>query len=144
MLTSAILWSLIAAASGAPAGASLQAQVREAVLLADGMKIAVGEFVSKTNRMPASNEEAGLPAPTLIRGRYVASGAVSGSRISFEFGPGANSLLVSRHLFFEGIPKMEEGRVVSLMWICRSDDLAQEACPSSCDCTDASVQAQVE
>jgi hypothetical protein len=138
MLTSAIFLALLAAAPGAPSSESLQAQVKEASSLADGMKVAVGEFVNNNNRLPASNEEAGLPAPTLIHGRYVASGAVSGSRISFEFGPGADRSLVGRHLFFEGILTSEEGRFVSLAWRCKSDDIAQDACPKSCVCTGSS------
>jgi len=140
MLTAALLLALTAAASDVPDDGSPRAQTREASHLADGMKLAVGEFTSNHNRLPASNAEAGLPAPTLIRGRYVASGAISGSRISLEFGPGADKSLVARHLLFEASLKMEAGRVLSLMWSCKSEDIAQAACPKSCVCTGSPAQ----
>jgi hypothetical protein len=137
-MNTAIVCALAVAFCGAALAADeldLKKQVNEASLLADGMKIAVGEFVNENNRLPASNEEAGLPAPALIRGRYVASGRIEGSRIIFEFGPGAHESLVSKHVFFEGKLEREGGRFLSLMWFCRSEDIAQEACPKSCACS---------
>lgn len=140
MLTAAILSTLIAATSAVPSDTGPKAQAREASVLADGMKVAVSEFIAQNNRLPKSNEEAGLPAPTLIRGRYVASGTISGPRISFQFGPAADKSLVSRHLFYEADMKFEDGRFVSLMWRCKSKDIAQEACPESCVCTGSPAQ----
>jgi type IV pilus assembly protein PilA len=140
MLIAAILSTLIAATSAVPSDTDPKAQLREASALADGMKVAVGEFIANNNRLPESNEEAGLPAPTLIRGRYVASGAISGPRIIFEFGPGADKSLVSRHVAYEAELHFEDGRFVSLMWRCKSEDIAQEVCPKSCVCTGSPVQ----
>ena len=135
MLTSAVLLTLVAASPTLTDYTDRKIQTREASFLADGMKVAVGEFVNKYNRLPASNEEAGLPAPTLIHGKYAASGAISGSRITFEFGPRADASLVGKHLFFEAVLRMKEQRVDSIAWYCKSEDLPQEACPKSCTCS---------
>ena len=139
MLTAAILSILIAATPAVPSDTDPKAQIREASALADGMKTAVGEFINNNNRHPESNEEAGLPAPTLIRGRYVASGTISGNRIIMEFGPGADKSLVSKHVFYEAEMHSEDGRFVSVMWRCKSEDIAQESCPKSCVCTGSPV-----
>lgn len=140
MLTATIFSALIATTASVPSDISPKAQVQEAVALADGMKTATAYFASRSGRFPASNEEADLPAPELVRGRYVASGTVTGSRISFAFGPGADKSLVSKHLTFEGTLRLDGDRAGSVTWACKSDDIAQQSCPDSCACLSSPVQ----
>ena len=127
-LALALCGGALAAGSKSP-----KEQAWEAVALADGMKTAVAHFAAKSGRLPTSNEEAGLPAPTVIHGRYASSGTVSGDRITFEFGPGADASLVARHLIFDASLK-GEGERAEVTWTCRSEDIAQDACPNDCSC----------
>lgn len=70
----------------------------------------------------------------LINGRYVKSSTVSGNDITFEFGQGADASLVSKHLVFDGVLKID-GVGGEISWTCKSEDIAQEYCPTSCACS---------
>jgi len=117
-----------AAAASAPA-ADVQPQVKEAFALAEGMKMAVADYTATHNAFPANNEEAHLPAATLIQGRYVAQSAVDGSKMTFEFGSGSDASIQSKHLTLVG--NLTDGKI---SWTCQSEDLPASACPSDCSC----------
>ncbi|CAN5231533.1 hypothetical protein BH11PSE14_BH11PSE14_15840 [soil metagenome] len=119
----------------------IRSQVSEAAALADGVKVAIGEYVNNNSRFPESNADAGLPSPEQIHGAYAASvdiGAVPG-RIDATFASHApfraNAALNGKHLYFVGT--IGAG---SLVWRCASDDLKQKWCPSSCECGDQTGQ----
>ena len=124
-----MLMASSAAAASAPA-ADVQTQVKEAFALAEGMKMAVADYAATHNAFPANNEEARLPAATLIQGRYVAQSAVDGPKIDFTFGPGSDASIQSKHLTLVG--NLTDGEV---SWTCQSEDLPASACPSDCSCS---------
>jgi len=126
----AVLALLTSSAAAAPA-ADIPTQVKEAFALAEGMKMAVADYAAKHNAFPANNEEARLPAATLIQGRYVAQSAVDGPKIDFTFGPGADASIQSKHLTLLG--KITDGVVA---WTCQSEDLPASVCPSDCSCSE--------
>ena len=126
----ALMMLIASSAAAAPApAADVQTQVKEAFALAEGMKMAVADYAAKHNAFPANNEEARLPAATLIQGRYVAQSAVDSSKMTFEFGPGSDASIQSKHLTLLG--KITDGAV---SWTCQSEDLPASACPSDCSC----------
>lgn len=120
---------LIATSASASPAADIPTQVKEAFALAEGMKMAVADYATNHNAFPANNEEARLPAPTLIQGRYVAQSAVDGPKIDFTFGPGSDASIQGKHLTLVG--ELTDAKV---SWTCQSDDLPASACPSDCSC----------
>ena len=120
---------LIATSASASPAADIPTQVKEAFALAEGMKMAVADYAANHHAFPANNEEARLPAATLIQGRYVAQSAVDGPKIDFTFGPGSDASIQSKHLTLLG--KITDGAVA---WTCQSEDLPASACPSDCSC----------
>jgi len=126
----ALMMLIASSAAAAPPAADVQTQVKEAFALAEGMKMAVADYAANHNSFPANNEEARLPAATLIQGRYVAQSAVDGPKIVFTFGPGSDASIQSKHLTLVG--KLTDGKV---SWTCQSEDLPASACPSDCSCS---------
>ncbi len=113
----------------------MRSQVSEASSLADGVKTAMGEYVSNYNKWPDSNEAAGLAAPEQIHGSYVSYVDVGANPNRIEAGfssqapLSANAALNGKHLLFDA--SIGEG---SITWTCSSPDLPQKWCPSSCEC----------
>src|SRR5688500_16599112 len=114
----------------------IRSQVSEGSALADGVKTAFAEYVHNSGRLPTSNAEAGLAAPEEIRGSYVSYVNVAGKpgriEVGFSSSPpnSANTVLNGKHLNFDA--KVGGN---SIEWSCRSDDLKQKWCPSSCACS---------
>lgn len=129
-----MLFVVFASASDLAAAAppaNVQTQVQEALALAEGMKMAVADYAAKHEAFPANNEEARLPAATLIQGRYVAQSAVDGSKLVFTFGPGSDASIQGKHLTLVGTLNADK----TIAWVCQSDDLpAAAACPADCSC----------
>jgi type IV pilus assembly protein PilA len=120
------------AIAGAQPHYSLPDQVKEALALADGMKVAVAEHLATKGVFPNDNGEAGLPDGSLIRGKFVTRATVHGEQIEFEFGGDADASLQGKHLLVVG-KLLKDGN--GLEWTCRSVELPASACPRSCDCS---------
>lgn len=120
------------AIAGAQPHYPLPDQVKEALALADGMKVAVAEYVATRGVFPSDNGQAGLPDSSLIRGKFVTSATVHGGQIEFKFGGDADASLRGKHLLMVG-KLIKEGSGVE--WTCRSVELPPSACPRSCDCS---------
>jgi len=123
--------ALLAASAAASAAADVKPQVQEAFALAEGMKMAIADYASHHDALPANNEEASLPEASMIQGKYVASATVSPSRIDFEFGPGADASIQSKHLTLMGTLNDDH----TVVWTCQSHDLPTSACPRDCSCS---------
>ena len=122
--------ALLAASAAASAAADVKPQVQEAFALAEGMKMAIADYASHHDALPANNEEARLPEAGMIQGKYVASATVSPSRIDFEFGPAADASIQSKHLTLMGTLNADK----TVAWACQSEDLPADACPTDCSC----------
>jgi type IV pilus assembly protein PilA len=111
----------------------IRSQVSEGSSLADGVKTAVGEFINNRGNFPTSNNSAGLALPGSIVGEYVgAVNAAGGVITASSSGAKANKAIKTtvKHLIFSPIT-----HAGSLEWHCRSTDLKQKWCPSSCACS---------
>jgi type IV pilus assembly protein PilA len=112
----------------------IRSQVSEGSSLADGVKTAVGEYVNNRGFFPATNGAAGLAAATSIKGEYVGAvnvGTSTGVIIAYYNGAKANTnISTPKSLRFSAI---RNGG--SLEWHCKSTDLKQKWCPSSCTCS---------
>ena len=114
----------------------IRSQVSEGSSLADGVKTALGEFVNNRGRYPVSNASAGLANAASIKGEYVGAvdvGATTGVIIAYYNGNKANTNIntaTPKTLRFSAV---KNGG--SLEWHCKSTDLKQKWCPSSCSCT---------
>ena len=110
----------------------IRSQVSEGSSLADGVKTAVGEFVNNKGHFPSSNKSAGLALPVSIVGEYVGSIDASGGLITASYsGAKANDAIGNPQLHLQFSPITHAG---SLEWHCKSADLKQKWCPSSCTC----------
>ena len=113
----------------------IRSQVSEGSSLADGVKTAVGEFVNNRGDFPDNNTSAGLALPASINGSYVETLDATDGLITATYasagatGQKANLSIDGLSLLFS--PITEAG---SIKWVCRSDDLKQKWCPSSCTC----------
>ena len=113
----------------------IRSQVSEGSSLADGVKTAVGEFVNNRGYFPPTNSSAGLAAPVSIKGEYVGAvniGATTGVIIAYYNGNKANTAIKTAPMALRFSAVRNGG---SLEWHCRSTDLKQKWCPSSCTCT---------
>ena len=113
----------------------IRSQVSEGSSLADGVKTAVGEFVNNRGYFPAANSSAGLATNTSIKGEYVSKidvGVTTGVIIAYYGGDKANSKIKTapKTLSFSGVRNAG-----SLEWHCKSTDMPQKWCPSSCSCS---------
>jgi len=112
----------------------IRSQVSEGSSLADGVKTALGEFVNNRGYFPAANSSAGLAATTSIKGEYVGAmdiGSTTGIIIAYYNGSKANTSISTgpKTLSFSAV---RNGG--SLEWHCKSANLKQKWCPSSCTC----------
>ena len=126
-----LVLALLVATGAVSAAADVKPQVQEAFALAEGMKMAIADYASHHDALPANNEEASLPEAGMIQGKYVASATVSPSRIDFEFGPGADTSIQSKHLTLMGTLNADK----TVAWACQSEDLPADACPTDCSCS---------
>jgi len=123
--------ALLTSSAAVYAATDVKPQVQEAFALAEGMKMAIADYATNHNALPATNAEAQLPDAGMIQGKYVASSTVSPSRIDFEFGPGADASIQSKHLTLVGTLNADK----TVAWACQSNDLPADACPTDCSCT---------
>lgn len=112
----------------------MRSQVSEANSIANGMKAPIAEYRQNHDAFPASNAEAGLPAPADLAGSYVASTeVVEGGRLVATFSAQApqkaNTALDGSSLLFTPVAQGD-----SIEWQCSSDTLRQKWCPSACTC----------
>jgi uncharacterized RDD family membrane protein YckC/Tfp pilus assembly major pilin PilA len=105
----------------------VRAQVAEGLALADGAKIDVVRFYANTQRYPADNASAGLPAASSISGKYVAAVAVRDGNILVQYGNTANTQISGKMLMLA--PQAADG---SISWSCQGLDLPQRYLPSRC------------
>jgi type IV pilus assembly protein PilA len=113
----------------------IRSQVSEGSVLADGVKTAMAEFNANRGYFPPDNESAGLAAAASISGKYVSSvdlGAKPGT-ITVTYSNSAphkaNPSLAGKTLLFE-----PQTRPSSIEWHCKSPNLKQKWCASSCEC----------
>ena len=110
----------------------IRSQVSEGSSLADGVKTAVGEFVNNRGTFPSTNNSAGLAAAGSILGEYVGSVNAAGGLIVASYsGAKANANIKTPVKSLSFSPITHAG---SLEWHCKSSNLKQKWCPSSCVC----------
>jgi len=111
----------------------IRSQVSEGSSLADGVKTALGEYVNNRGFFPASNAAAGLAGAASIKGEYVGGinvATTTGVIYAYYNGGKANANITSSTLQFSAVRNAG-----SLEWHCKSANLKQKWCPSSCTCT---------
>ena len=118
----------------------IRSQVSEGSALADGIKTAMAEYFQNTGVFPDDNQAAGLAADASIVGNYVTSVTVAnngtigviGAKFSNTPPQEANVNINNNDLLFSAVT-----HAGSIEWNCRSDNLPQKWCASSCDCIGA-------
>jgi len=128
MIVVAIIGILAAIAIPAYQDYTIRAQVSEGLNLSGGAKAAVSEFRMDRGTWPSDNTGAGLPTQgTDINGKYVDSVTVTDGVIEVEYGGDAHAILAPLSLIMS--PVAQTGSVV---WVCRSDDIADKHLPAAC------------
>ena len=129
MIVVAIIAILAAIAIPAYQDYVIRSQVSEGMVLGDGAKTAVWDFISNTGRLPPNNASAGLATDTSITGSYVSKVNVTGGVITASYGgPKANSALTSSTTL-QLSPITSSGG--SVQWTCKST-MPGKYLPSSC------------
>ncbi|HET7562720.1 MAG TPA: pilin [Rhodanobacteraceae bacterium] len=127
MIVVAIIAILAAIAIPAYQDYVIRSQISEGMVLADGAKVAVWDFVSNHGTMPKSNESAGLPSAASISGKYVSQVSVAGGLITVTYnGPESNTAIKTDTLQLS--PNLMGG---SIKWACKSG-MPGKYLPSSC------------
>lgn len=114
----------------------VRAQVSEGPALADGVKMALGEYFQNNAAFPQSNHAAELPEPREIHGAYVSYVDIGKHPGHIEIGYSsrapqrAHQSIDGKHLWFDAAIKDSV-----ITWTCRSDELRQKDCPRSCACS---------
>ena len=124
MITVAIIAVLAAIALPGIQDYLIRAQVSEGLVLTDGAKTQVWEFVSTAGRWPGGNVSAGLALNTSITGNYVAQLDVTNGPVVVTFGNKANTAIFNRTLMMS--PNTSPG---SLRWRCKSENTVNPVQP---------------
>ena len=127
MIVVAIIAILAAIALPAYQDYTIRSQVSEGVVLGDGAKAAVWDFISHTGRVPNGNESAGLVTSSSLVGNYVKGVDVQGGQITATFGRKANDKIAGDHLVLSPVTGTS-----SMQWRCRSADLSGKYLPTVC------------
>jgi len=127
MIVVAIIAILAAIAIPAYQDYVIRSQVAEGIVLGDGAKIAVWDFVSNTGRFPSQNQSAGLVSPSSISGNYVSTVTITSGLVTVAYaGPKANKAIQTQTLLLS--PATTGG---SITWKC-SSAMPQRYLPSPC------------
>lgn len=130
MIVVAIIAVLAAIAIPAYQNYLIRAQVSEGFVLADGAKSAIWDYAVDKGKLPASNQSAGLPAPSSIRGNYVSSVTVTDGVIHVLYaGAAASARISSGAEYLELSPVSNAG---SIAWTCDHSTLGAAYLPSAC------------
>ena len=120
MIVVAIIAILAALALPAYQDYVIRAQVAEGLVLGDGIKSAVWDYISNKGSVPTDNNSAGLPQSTSITGKYVQTIRVSSGHIIATYSSTspqrANSRINSETLVFSPIASASLG---SIVWKCQ-------------------------
>jgi type IV pilus assembly protein PilA len=117
---------------------AIQVQVSESTLLALDVKDAITAYHKQTGAFPASNTEAGLPAPRKISGKYVSQVAIGGTpgefivTFSSQTPQHADALIDGATMTYE--LAADQGAVE---WRCHSETIRKEWCTYYCQCKPA-------
>lgn len=127
----------------------LEAQVREGLLLASGVKVAVAEYYNNNGRFPPSNASAGLAAPEMITGEYV-------SLLRVGSHPGVIEVAFSSHSP-NSAEALLDGKTLALMatandqsgvirWSCGGPltTIPQTYLPATCQQSPAEIEAEAK
>ena len=85
MIVVAIIAILAALALPAYQDYVIRAQVGEGLVLGDGIKSAIWDYISNKGSVPTDNASAGLPTATSIGGKFVSKMTVSNGHIIAEY-----------------------------------------------------------
>lgn len=116
----------------------VKSQVGEGLAQAEPAKLAVIKYRQQSNRWPAGNAKAGLPAPDQLGGSaHVDSITVLGDgRIAVHFGTTpphkADKLIAGKTLILT--PSANTG--THWTWVCAADDIADKYLPAQCKSPD--------
>ncbi|WNS82796.1 pilin [Neisseria sp. DTU_2021_1001991_1_SI_NGA_ILE_055] len=135
MIVIAILGILAVIALPAYQDYTARAQVSEAITLMEGQKSAVVEYYADKGKWPTSNTEAGIAAPTDIKGKYVEKVVVSrnGVLTATMKGKDVNNDIKGKTVVLSpdvtGNAASSKG---SFTWTCKKGTVDSKFLPSSC------------
>jgi type IV pilus assembly protein PilA len=93
----------------------IRTQVSEGLILADGVKSAVWDYVSFHGTFPSDNNAAGIAPETSISGKYVSEVLIQDGKIKAKFGNLANAAILNQTVILS--PSLAPG---SIRWACNS------------------------
>ncbi len=128
MIVVAIIGILAAVALPAYQDYVTRSQVTEAVSLAGGLKLQVGDvFTDKGTLSAADSATNGIPAATDVSGKYVTQVAVADGLITATLGNDVSAQVAGDTLLLSPITNAG-----SLQWTCKSSTIAAKYLPAAC------------
>lgn len=107
---------------------TIRAQVSQGMTEAFRVRAAVEEYQKSHGELPANNEEAGLPPPNEISGKYVSQIAVEGGELVVVYGNKADEKIAGKTLLL--VPDTSNSAEFS--WTCTSVDIPDKWLTSMC------------
>jgi type IV pilus assembly protein PilA len=117
----------------------VRAHVQESVAFVEFARDAVQTFYARTHRMPTNNAEAGLPAPELILGNYIARLEIEQGAINVQFGNRSNKAIEGKWITLRP-GAVAAARQVPISWLCGSAHPVEGLTYSGSNRTDLEMQ----
>lgn len=127
MIVVAIIAILAAIAIPAYQDYTIRSQIGEGIVLASGAKNGVWDYHSAYGAFPADNTDAGLLAPTSIRGNFVTQVEVNSGVVDVTFGNSVNAKISGSSV---QLSPFDEGG--SIVWECSSPNIPGRYLPTQC------------
>ncbi len=107
---------------------TIRAQVSQGMTEAFRVRSAVEEYLKSHGELPANNEEAGLPPPYEISGKYVSQIAVEDGELVVVYGNNADEKIAGKKLML--VPDTSKSPEIS--WTCTGVDIPDKWLTSMC------------
>ncbi|HFC8486645.1 TPA: pilin [Neisseria subflava] len=135
MIVIAIIGILAVIALPAYQDYTARAQVSEAISLMEGQKSAVVEYYADKGKWPKNNTEAGIAAPTDIKGKYVAQVAVGANGVltaTMKNTDVNNDIKGKTVVLSPDVTGNAASSKGSFTWTCKKGTVDSKFLPSSC------------
>jgi len=130
MIVVAIIAILTAIAIPAYQNYLIRAQVSEGMVLAEGAKTSIWDYVVNVGTLPPNNQSAGLAMPSSIKGNYVSSVTIINGTVKVLYnGPNANIQIRPASVYLVLSPIQGVG---SITWTCQPSQMSGQYLPTAC------------
>ncbi len=118
----AIISILLLSATPSTVGKYNKIHIQESAALVSGFKTYIAQYYALNESFPTDNEQAGIPAPNLITGNYLAAVYVENGALHLELGNKAHATISGKTLTIRPV-FVPESTQTPLSWVCGYDSI---------------------